>query len=61
MNKIKRDIFLFQPVNKTHRISGQVIEQIRLAIVSGCFKVGDKVASKKGPMSEFSRVTEILT
>jgi|GEM_PF-5680410 len=42
-------------------MSGQVIERIRIVIVSGCFKVGDKVASKKGPTSEFSRVTEILT
>ncbi|OGQ12492.1 MAG: hypothetical protein A2026_01350 [Deltaproteobacteria bacterium RBG_19FT_COMBO_46_12] len=61
MNKIKRDIFLFQPANRTHKIFDQVIEQIRIAIVSGRFKPGDKVTSEKEPMSKFGGSEEILT
>jgi DNA-binding FadR family transcriptional regulator len=52
---------LFQPANRTHKIFDQVIEQIRIAIVSGRFKPGDKVASEKEPMSEFGGSEEILT
>ena len=59
-NKNKRDTFLFQPANRTHRISDQVIEQIGMAIVSGRFKPGDKVASEKEPMPELGGSEEIL-
>jgi len=44
---------LFQTANRTHKISDQIIEQIRNAILSGHFKPGDKVASEKELMSEF--------
>jgi len=44
---------LFQTANRTHKISDQIIEQIRNAILSGRFKPGDKVASEKELMSEF--------
>jgi len=52
---------LFQPANRTHKISGQVIKQIRIVIVSGCFKVRDEVASAKDPMPTFGGIKEILT
>jgi len=45
---------LFQAASRTHKISDQIIEQIRNAILSGRFKPGDKVASEKELMSEFS-------
>jgi len=44
---------LFETANRTHKISDQIIEQIRNAILSGHFKPGDKVASEKELMSEF--------
>jgi GntR family transcriptional repressor for pyruvate dehydrogenase complex len=44
---------LFQTASRTHKISDQIIEQIRNAILSGRFKPGDKVASEKELMSEF--------
>ena len=53
MNKNKRDTSLFQTANRTHKISDQIIEQIRNAILSGHFKPGDKVAPEKELMFEF--------
>ncbi len=44
---------MFQTATRTHKISDQIIEQIRNAILSGRFKPGDKVASEKELMSEF--------
>jgi GntR family transcriptional repressor for pyruvate dehydrogenase complex len=44
---------LFKTASRTHKISDQIIEQIRNAILSGRFKPGDKVASEKELMSEF--------
>jgi len=44
---------LFQTASRTHKISDQIIEQIRNAILSGRFKPGDKVASEKELMLEF--------
>jgi GntR family transcriptional repressor for pyruvate dehydrogenase complex len=44
---------LFKTANRTYKISDQIIEQIRNAILSGRFKPGDKVASEKELMSEF--------
>lgn len=44
---------MFQTANRTRKISDQIIEQIRNAILSGHFKPGDKVASEKELMSEF--------
>jgi GntR family transcriptional repressor for pyruvate dehydrogenase complex len=44
---------LFQIASRTHKISDQIIEQIRNAILSGRFKPGDKVASEKELISEF--------
>ena len=44
---------MFQIATRTHKISDQIIEQIRNAILSGRFKPGDKVASEKELMSEF--------
>ena len=44
---------MFQTASRTHKISDQIIEQIRNAILSGRFKPGDKVASEKELMSEF--------
>ena len=44
---------MFHTANRTHKISDQIIEQIRNAILSGRFKPGDKVASEKELMSEF--------
>lgn len=44
---------MFQTAHRTHKISDQIIEQIRNAILSGRFKPGDKVASEKELMSEF--------
>jgi GntR family transcriptional repressor for pyruvate dehydrogenase complex len=44
---------LFQAASRTHKISDQIIEQIRNAILSGRLKPGDKVASEKELMSEF--------
>jgi GntR family transcriptional repressor for pyruvate dehydrogenase complex len=44
---------LFQIASRTHKISDQIIEQIRNAILSGRFKPGNKVASEKELMSEF--------
>jgi len=44
---------LFQTAHRTYKISDQIIEQIRNAILSGRFKPGDKVASEKELMSEF--------
>lgn len=44
---------MFQTANRTHKISDQIIEQIRNAILSGHFKPGDKVASEKELISEF--------
>jgi hypothetical protein len=52
---------LYQPANRTHRIFDQVIKQIRMAIASGHFKPGDKVASRKEPMPELDGSEEILT
>lgn len=51
--KDKREISLFQAASRTHKISDQIIEQIRNAILSGRFKPGDKVASEKELMAEF--------
>ena len=45
---------MFQTASRTHKISDQIIEQIRNAILSGRFKPGDKVASEKELMSEFA-------
>ncbi|HMK51663.1 MAG TPA: GntR family transcriptional regulator [Thermodesulfobacteriota bacterium] len=45
---------MFQTASRTHKISHQIIEQIRNAILSGRFKPGDKVASEKELMSEFA-------
>lgn len=45
---------MFHAASRTHKISDQIIEQIRNAILSGRFKPGDKVASEKELMSEFS-------
>jgi GntR family transcriptional repressor for pyruvate dehydrogenase complex len=44
---------LFKTANRTHKISDQIIEQIRNAILSGRFKPGDKVASEKELISDF--------
>lgn len=44
---------MFQTANRTHKISDQIIEQIRNAILSGRLKPGDRVASEKELMSEF--------
>jgi GntR family transcriptional repressor for pyruvate dehydrogenase complex len=44
---------LFKTASRAHKISDQIIEQIRNAILSGRFKPGDKVASEKELMSEF--------
>lgn len=44
---------MFQTATRTHKISDQIIEQIRNAILSGRFKPGDKVASEKELISEF--------
>ena len=44
---------MFKTANRTHKISDQIIEQIRNAILSGRFKPGDKVASEKELMTEF--------
>ena len=44
---------MFETASRTHKISDQIIEQIRNAILSGHFKPGDKVASEKELMSEF--------
>ena len=44
---------MFQTASRTHKISYQIIEQIRNAILSGRFKPGDKVASEKELMFEF--------
>jgi GntR family transcriptional repressor for pyruvate dehydrogenase complex len=44
---------LFQTTSRTHKISDQIIEQIRNSILSGRFKPGDKVASEKELMLEF--------
>lgn len=44
---------MFQTASRTHKISDQIIEQIRNSILSGRFKPGDKVASEKELMSEF--------
>jgi GntR family transcriptional repressor for pyruvate dehydrogenase complex len=44
---------LFQIARRTLKISDQIIEQIRNAILSGRFKPGDKVASEKELMSQF--------
>ena len=44
---------LFKAASRTHKISDQIIEQIRNAILSGRFKPGDKVAAEKELMSEF--------
>jgi len=49
----KRERSLFKTANKTQKISDQIIDQIRNAILSGRFKPGDKVASEKELMSEF--------
>ena len=44
---------MFKTASRTHKISDQIIEQIRNAILSGRFKPGDKVAAEKELMSEF--------
>jgi GntR family transcriptional repressor for pyruvate dehydrogenase complex len=44
---------LFKAASRTHKISDQIIEQIRNAILSGRFKPGDKVASEKELISDF--------
>jgi GntR family transcriptional repressor for pyruvate dehydrogenase complex len=44
---------LFKTASRTHKISDQIIEQIRNAILSGRFKPGDKVASEKELISDF--------
>jgi len=45
---------LFQTANKVQKISDQIVEQIRNAVLSGQFKPGDRVASEKELMSEFA-------
>jgi len=52
-NENKRETSLFKTANRTHKISDQIIEQVRNAILSGRFKPGDRVASAKELMSEF--------
>lgn len=52
---------MFQPANRTHEISNQVIEQISNVILSGRLISGDKVASEKELMPEFSGSGEIPT
>jgi GntR family transcriptional repressor for pyruvate dehydrogenase complex len=44
---------LFKTASRAHKISDQIIEQIRNAILSGRFKPGDRVASEKELISEF--------
>jgi len=44
---------LFQTASRAHKISDQIIEQIRNAILSGRFKPGDRVASEKELISDF--------
>lgn len=44
---------MFQTANKVQKISNQIVEQIRNAVLSGQFKPGDRVASEKELMSEF--------
>lgn len=44
---------MFKAASRTHKISDQIIEQIRNAILSGRFKPGDKVASEKELISDF--------
>jgi GntR family transcriptional repressor for pyruvate dehydrogenase complex len=44
---------LFKTASRAHKISDQIIEQIRNAILSGRFKPGDKVAAEKELISEF--------
>jgi GntR family transcriptional repressor for pyruvate dehydrogenase complex len=44
---------LFKTASRAHKISDQIIEQIRNAILSGRFKPGDKVASEKELISDF--------
>lgn len=44
---------MFHAASRTHKISDQIIEQIRNAILSGRFKPGDKVASEKELISQF--------
>ena len=61
---------MFQPANKTEKISDHIIEQIRDAILSGQFKPGDRVASEnelitqfevsKATMREALRVLEVM-
>jgi len=51
---------LFQPANRTHSISDQVIEQIGNVIVLSRFKPGDKGASEKELMPEFGDSGENL-
>lgn len=45
---------MFQTANKVQKISDQIVEQIRNAVLSGQFKPGDRVASEKELMSEFA-------
>jgi GntR family transcriptional regulator, transcriptional repressor for pyruvate dehydrogenase complex len=44
---------LFKTASRAHKISDQIIEQIRNAILSGRFKPGDRVASEKELISDF--------
>ncbi|MGB9627340.1 MAG: FadR/GntR family transcriptional regulator [Thermodesulfobacteriota bacterium] len=44
---------MFQTANKVQKISDQIVEQIRNAVLSGQFKPGDRVASEKELMIEF--------
>jgi hypothetical protein len=52
---------LLQPANKTHSKSDQIIEQNGNVILSGLFKPGDMIASKKGLMPEFGNSQESPT
>jgi GntR family transcriptional regulator, transcriptional repressor for pyruvate dehydrogenase complex len=44
---------LFQAASKNHKISDQIIDQFRDAILSGQFKPGEKVASEKELIAQF--------
>jgi GntR family transcriptional repressor for pyruvate dehydrogenase complex len=46
--------FLFQAAKKTSKISDQIIDQIRDAILSGKLKPGDRLASEKELADQFS-------
>jgi GntR family transcriptional repressor for pyruvate dehydrogenase complex len=44
---------LFESTNKRHKISDDIIDQIRNVILSGQLKPGDKIASEKELLSQF--------